>query len=140
MPSSLSVNRLATRRRSLTVPTLGKMPSLAHPLQAGCLLGHTSFVEGVEFSANGKYIMSSSSGKFASVYGRTRNFAKKEEKKLRYFSMILIAGNSVRLIGVVSLSFFFVMGGHSLLFVDQTVELSFALFVRSLVKRKSKRG
>lgn len=132
MPSSLSVNRLATRRRSLTVPTLGKMPSLAHPLQAGCLLGHTSFVEGVEFSANGKYIMSSSSGKFASVYGRThKRIAKKEEKKLRYFSMILIAGNYVRFAVVVSLnrSFFFVMGGHSLLFVDQTVEL-FALFVR----------
>ena len=56
--------------------------------------------------------------------------------------MILIAGNSVRFAVVVSLnrSFFFVMGGHSLLFVDQTVELSFALFVRSLVKRESKRG
>ena len=39
------------------------MPSVAHPLLAASLSGHDSFVEGVEFSSNGKYIMSSSSGK-----------------------------------------------------------------------------
>lgn len=39
------------------------MPSAAHPLLAASLSGHDSFVEGVEFSSNGKYIMSSSSGK-----------------------------------------------------------------------------
>ncbi|KAK2549753.1 Transducin beta-like protein 2 [Acropora cervicornis] len=37
------------------------MPSAAHPLLAASLSGHDSFVEGVEFSSNGKYIMSSSS-------------------------------------------------------------------------------
>ena len=39
------------------------MPSVTHPLLAASLAGHDAFVEGVEFSSNGKYIMSSSSGK-----------------------------------------------------------------------------
>jgi WD40 repeat protein len=39
------------------------MPVLTHPLQAASLMGHKTFVEGVEFSSNGKYIISSSSGK-----------------------------------------------------------------------------
>lgn len=38
------------------------MPGVSHPLEAASLTGHDAFVEGVEFSSNGKYIMSSSSG------------------------------------------------------------------------------
>lgn len=38
------------------------MPSVTHPLQAASLSGHDAFVEGVEFSSNGKYIISSSAG------------------------------------------------------------------------------
>lgn len=44
------------------------MPSVTHPLQAASLSGHDAFVEGVEFSSNGKYIMSSSSGKLNQFY------------------------------------------------------------------------
>ena len=52
------------------------MPSAAHPLLAASLSGHDSFVEGVEFSSNGKYIMSSSSGKrFYSVSNKIQNLS-----------------------------------------------------------------
>jgi len=44
------------------------MPSATHPLQAASLTGHDAFVEGVEFSSNGKYIMSSSSGNLQLFY------------------------------------------------------------------------
>lgn len=44
------------------------MPSVTHPLQAASLSGHDAFVEGVEFSSNGKYIMSSSSGELIQYY------------------------------------------------------------------------
>ena len=52
------------KRTSIKIQVTGtNMPSVTHPLLAASLSGHDAFVEGVEFSSNGKYIMSSSSGK-----------------------------------------------------------------------------
>lgn len=57
------------RRTSIKIQVTGtNMPSVTHPLQAAALTGHDAFVEGVEFSSNGKYIMSSSSGKLQLCY------------------------------------------------------------------------
>ena len=56
------------------------MPSVTHPLQAASLSGHDAFVEGVEFSSNGKYIMSSSSGELIQYYAN--NFFRCLEKNL----------------------------------------------------------
>lgn len=58
-----SSDRGVVRRTSIKIQVTGtNMPSVTHPLQAASLSGHDAFVEGVEFSSNGKYIMSSSSG------------------------------------------------------------------------------
>lgn len=54
------------------------MPSVTHPLQAASLSGHDAFVEGVEFSSNGKYIMSSSSGELIQYYANQFFFASKK--------------------------------------------------------------
>lgn len=52
------------KRTSIKIQVTGTtMPSVTHPLLAASLAGHDAFVEGVDFSSNGKYIMSSSSGK-----------------------------------------------------------------------------
>lgn len=57
------------RRTSIKIQVTGtSMPSVTHPLQAASLSGHDAFVEGVEFSSNGKYIMSSSSGELIQYY------------------------------------------------------------------------
>lgn len=56
------------RRTSIKIQVTGTtMPSVTHPLQAASLAGHDAFVEGVEFSSNGKYIMSSSSGELKTI-------------------------------------------------------------------------
>lgn len=64
------------------------MPSVSHPLQAASLSGHDAFVEGVEFSSNGKYIMSSSSGELIQCYANHCFFsaAKKIESLQRFIS------------------------------------------------------
>ncbi|XP_078362691.1 transducin beta-like protein 2 isoform X2 [Oculina patagonica] len=58
------------------------MPSVTHPLQAASLTGHDAFVEGVEFSSNGKYIMSSSSDRTVRLWS-VKDFKEKEHKYIR---------------------------------------------------------
>ncbi|XP_029212579.2 transducin beta-like protein 2 isoform X3 [Acropora millepora] len=58
------------------------MPSAAHPLLAASLSGHDSFVEGVEFSSNGKYIMSSSSDRTVRLWS-VKDFKQKEHQYVR---------------------------------------------------------
>ncbi|XP_020622466.1 transducin beta-like protein 2 isoform X3 [Orbicella faveolata] len=58
------------------------MPSVTHPLQAASLSGHDAFVEGVEFSSNGKYIMSSSSDRTVRLWS-VKDFKEKEHKYVR---------------------------------------------------------
>lgn len=58
------------------------MPSVTHPLQAASLSGHDAFVEGVEFSSNGKYIMSSSSGELIQYYANHFFFSFASKKRI----------------------------------------------------------
>lgn len=58
------------------------MPSASHPLEAASLTGHDAFVEGVEFSSNGKYIMSSSSDRTVRLWS-VKDFKEKEHKYVR---------------------------------------------------------
>lgn len=61
------------------------MPSVTHPLQAASLSGHDAFVEGVEFSSNGKYIMSSSSGELIQYYANLFFFLPLRKESLPRF-------------------------------------------------------
>ncbi|XP_032242349.2 transducin beta-like protein 2 isoform X5 [Nematostella vectensis] len=58
------------------------MPVSTHPLQAASLMGHKTFVEGVEFSSNGKYIISSSSDRTVRLWS-VKDFKEKEHKYVR---------------------------------------------------------
>lgn len=74
------------RRTSIKIQVTGTtMPSVTHPLQAASLSGHDAFVEGVEFSSNGKYIMSSSSGELNKFYANQFFFSLPKKNLKRGF-------------------------------------------------------
>ena len=72
------------------------MPSVTHPLQAASLSGHDAFVEGVEFSSNGKYIMSSSSGELIQYYAYHCVFSIAAKKRIFPNVYLVLSKNLVR--------------------------------------------